>query len=229
MHWVHVHILNRRNLLVLLAALLAGMVYWYVRDFQDIYESLRQYLLSAATENELLAGIIFFVLAAASAVLTFFSSTPIVPVAIELFGRPLTLALIVSSWLTGGVIAYWVCYYLRRFVETLSLFKKADAHRAQLSDTNDFWLVLLFRLMVPAELGSYALGLLHYPFWAYVLVTLLGEFPFAIIATYSSEAFVNGRPLFFTAVIALGMVLMGVTAHLFYRRLRARNKQQLSA
>lgn len=225
MHWFRAHVVNRRNLLLLVGALVAASIFWYVSDVQQVYAVARDYLLRAAATNHVLAGVLFVALAAASAVLTFFTSTPIIPVAIDIFGRPTTLLLIIAGWFTGGVIAYWVCYYLRRFVERLRIFSKVKVYEKKLLGRSDFFLILFFRLMVPSEIGAYTLGVLQYPFWKFALVTLIGEAPYALIATYSSVAFVGGRPLVFVGLLFIGLLVIGIAAHFFYLRLRAAYKE----
>lgn len=220
MHPIFRHIISRRNLLILAAALLAGFAFWYFRDLQDIYDSLLNYFTAVAEINRFLAGVFFFLLATFSAVLTFFSSTPVIPIAVEIFGRGLTLVLIMGGWLLGGIIAYWIFYYLRHFFSKFKIFKQAEHYEQKLIGRTEFPLILLFRLAIPAEIGSYALGLLRFPFWKYVLITFLGELPFAVIALYSNTAFVERKPLVFVGVLAIGMVIIGVAVYYFYKRLR---------
>lgn len=220
MHPVYRRIINRRNVIILGAALLAGFAFWYFSDLQKIYGVLRDYFVVLSDQSEFLAGGLFFLLAMLSAILTFFSSTPLTPVAIEVFGRGTTFLLLITAWLAGGIIAYVICYHLRHFVERLSIFKRADMYRQKLSGRSEFLLIFLFRFAVPAEIGSYALGLLRYSFWKYVVVTVVAELPFAWIAMYSTSAFVDRQPLLFVAILFIGSVIVGVTAYLFYKRLK---------
>lgn len=214
-------IINRRNVIIFGLAVIGGFAFWYFSELQTIYAAIRDYFILIVGDNKLIAGAAFFTLAMLSAVMTFFSSAPVIPIASALLGKTVTLILITSGWLAGGIIAYWICYYLRHFVERLKIFKKADRYQHHLRGKSDFWLMLLFRLAVPAELASYALGLLHYPFWKYVIITILSEIPFAIVALYSTEALlISGEPLAYVGIIVASLIIISVALYLFYKRLK---------
>jgi hypothetical protein len=51
------------------------------------------------------------------------------------------------------------------------------------------------------------------------------ELPFAILAVYSSEALITGKPLLFILEITGGMVFMGAMLYVFHRRLGKRQIQ----
>jgi len=220
MHPIFRRLFTTRNAIIFTIVIASSAAFWYFPDAQIVYERLENFFRELIAADRGLATVAFTLLAALSAILTFFSSTPIVPVMTDEFGRPLTLLMIIIGWLLGGIAAYGIFYGLRTFAERFTSFKKAERYSQALEGRHEILLMLLFRFAVPAELGSYALGLVRYPFWKYVLITLLGEFPFALIAVYSTTAFVNRQPLLFIGLMAFGTVAISVTFYLFYRQLR---------
>jgi uncharacterized membrane protein YdjX (TVP38/TMEM64 family) len=84
-------------------------------------------------------------------------------VAVYTWGEPLSVALLWSGWLLGGVIAYSIGRFLGRPIVT---WLTANAGLRQLERylrrDSAFFLVLLFQLALPSEIPGYVLGLLHY-------------------------------------------------------------------
>ncbi|PIR87015.1 MAG: hypothetical protein COU11_02175 [Candidatus Harrisonbacteria bacterium CG10_big_fil_rev_8_21_14_0_10_49_15] len=219
------HFLNRlltvRNLTVFLLTALVGFGVWYLSDdWQRMYDSLLTFFEGVVVSNEPLAVLVFVLLTVLSAMLSFFSSTPLVPIANDLWGRPATFVLVMVSWVVGAIFAYWVGLYFSRFIRHFKIFRRIDAWRNQLEGRTEFWLVFLFRFAMPAEIASYTLGVLRYPFWSYFWITIVTDFPFAILAVYISSALVDQKPFLFIGLSSLGILIITLMAYFLYKRLR---------
>lgn len=198
-------------------------VFWSSLYLQDLFynslEAFRIYI----EENEFLGIAVFFLLAALSAMLSPFSSIPLIPVAIVSWGAPLSLILLLGGWLFGESITYFIGKYAgRSLLKFFIPFEKIEHYKKLVPEKSQFLLVLLFRLAVPAEIPGYVLGAVGYDFWKYLLATFLAELPFAIITIYSGKAFVTGDRIVFISLILLLISLISLAAYLFRKKVKRR-------
>ena len=160
---------------------------------------------------------VFLAFAAVSAMLSFFSSTPIVPVGVYVWGAERTMLLLWIGGVLGGTGGYWLARTLGRRVavrflpaEPFHRYETFFATRAQWRS------ILLFRVALQSELPSYVLGVLRYPFVKYLPIMALAELPFVAVVVYLGDAFVRGRSEIFVLTLA---VSLGLTV-LAFRRLQ---------
>jgi uncharacterized membrane protein YdjX (TVP38/TMEM64 family) len=208
----HRRILEAAILLALLLAILATDVgYGFVsRLIEGAAGIIRDHPVAGA--------VVFVLFAAASAMLVFFSSAVIVPVGIEVWGRPLTIALLGLGWLAGGALTYMVGRYPgRRLLRWLEPRTPTGRYEAMLAADRNFPLVALFQLAVPSEVPGYVLGSLRYPFGRYFLVLAIGEIPYAIGATYMANSFLH-RQYWFLFLLGAAAIVVSATAALLLRR-----------
>ncbi len=166
------------------------------------------------------AGMVaFVVLSALSAMLAFFSSGLLTPVAIAAWGKPATLGLLWLGWLLGGVFTYGVGRFLGRSAasalvgtDTLALWEARVGGRSHAVH------VLLFQVAMPSEVLGYVLGVLRYSFGTYIGVLALTEVPYALAVVYLGESFLAGNGV---RLVAIGMATLAVSAALYlYARRR---------
>jgi uncharacterized membrane protein YdjX (TVP38/TMEM64 family) len=162
----------------------------------------------------------FVVLAAASAVLAFFSSTVLVPVAVDAWGNGLSLFLLWTGWWLGGMCTYGVGRSLGRSlvvymvsVEALTRFESRITARAP------FGLVLLFQFALPSEIPGYVLGLARYNFGKYLLALGLAELPYAVGAIYLGESVLQRRVMVLVAIGVAGALLAAWALRTLQKRL----------
>jgi len=174
----------------------------------------------AATEpviqQHVVAGAVLFVLLSAlSAIVFFFSTAVITPVAVEAFGPLAALSLLWLGWIIGGITAYGIGRRFGRpvvswFVDPVRLRDYERRAKRLVS----FRHVLLFQLAVPSEIPGYVLGLAGCRFRTFVVAMALGELPFAIGAVYLGESFLNRN---YALLLAIGMTGIAFSWSIFRR------------
>jgi len=202
---------------VILLALLA-VVFFVSSSLQGIFFDIvaEAEVLSIAHEKGAVALFIFF--AAFSAMISPFSSVPLVPVAVTLWGWELTATLLLVGWLVGDSVAYAI----GRFAGHAVLCRIINAEKLREYETYfsahaTFFTTLLVRLAMPAEIG-YAFGIIRYRFWKYILVTAIAEIPFAVITIRASDALISFQPYEFLGWLAALCIIVGVCSYIFRRR-----------
>lgn len=182
---------------------------------------------SVITEFPLLGIVMFVLLAAASAMLAFFSSAILVPVGIYAWGAVACFVLLWLGWLLGGIASFAIGKYLGRSVaaaivgnERLSAFsQRVDRH-------SHFVHVLLFQAAVPSEIPGYVLGSLHFRFWSYLAALALAELPYAFATVYIGASFLERDSLELVAIGAGGLLAAACVLHILSRRPGRRTLEQ---
>lgn len=212
-HW-------RRALgLLLLCALLALLL-----SVDALFALLHRALAAAEpfiAAHPLAGPVLFVALSAASAMLAFFSSAVLVPVAVYAWGRAATTLLLWLGWLLGGMSAYAMGRYLGGpILRGLVPARLADFYLRRLPEQVDFTTALLFQVAMPSELPGYLFGTLRVPFHRYLGVLALVEAPFAVGTVLLGESVLRreGGGLLVLAALGLGASLVAV--HRLHRRLR---------
>ena len=161
-----------------------------------------------------LAGAVVFVgLTALSAMIAFFSTGLLAPVAIATWGPFTTFVLLWVGWLAGGAVSYAVGRYLGRGVAGLLVGSETLDHwERTLRDRSHVTHLLVFQLAMPSEILGYALGIVRYSFLTYIGVLSLTEIPYALAIVYLGESFLAGDAVRF---VAIGAAVVVVSAGLY--------------
>jgi uncharacterized membrane protein YdjX (TVP38/TMEM64 family) len=172
-------------------------------------------------ERPVLGVSVFVLFAALSAMLAFVSSAVIVPVGVYVWGKGISVALLLLGWVLGGVVSYGVGRYLGRpAVRMLTSVPLLERYEERLSRNAPFGLVLLFQAAMPSEVPGYLLGLLRYTFWKYLTVLTLTELPYSAATIYLGASFVERRIVVLIAV-GTAMIVFSVWAlHTLHRRIQ---------
>jgi uncharacterized membrane protein YdjX (TVP38/TMEM64 family) len=204
--------------IVLICASLALLL-----SFDAIYSSLQRALSAAGplmAGHPFLGAIAFVVLAAVSAVLAFFSSALLLPVAVFTWGRPVTLVLLWFGWLLGGLCTYALGRALRRPREGASTASdRLDFYLRRVPGEVTFALVLLLCLALPSEIPGYLCGYLCVRLRTYLAALSLAELPYAVGAVLLGEGVVNRQIGDLVVVGLIGAALSSVALWALHRRL----------
>jgi uncharacterized membrane protein YdjX (TVP38/TMEM64 family) len=200
-------LLHHRRRLVLL--LLLVVIATIVTATGPLHQAVLSVVAAAepVIQQHAVAGAILFVLLSSlSAIVFFFSTAVITPVAVDAFGPIVALLLLWVGWVLGGIAAYGIgrrfgSRVARWFVDPLRL--RDYERRARQLVT--FRHILLFQLAVPSEIPGYVLGLAGCRFRTFVLAMALGELPFAAGAVYLGESFLERNYLLLLAIGIAGV------------------------
>jgi uncharacterized membrane protein YdjX (TVP38/TMEM64 family) len=173
----------------------------------EAYQGLQRALSAAEpliAGHPYLGAVVFILLAALSAVLAFFSSALLLPVAVFTWGNAVTLVLLWLGWLLGGICTYALGRVLRRPQGTASKAPgQFDFYLQRVPGEVTFTLVLLLCLAVPSEIPGYLCGYLGVRLRTYFAALALAELPYAVGAVLLGDGVVNrhiGR------LIAFGLI-----------------------
>lgn len=148
-------------------------------------------------------AIAFVVLSAISAMVVFFSTAVITPVAVDAFGPITTLLLLWLGWILGGLTAYAIGrFFGHRVVSWFIDPRQLREYEQRAKRLTNFRHVLLFQLAVPSEIPGYVLGLAGCRFRTYAAAMAIGELPFAIGAVWLGETFLQRN---FLLLLAIGI------------------------
>jgi uncharacterized membrane protein YdjX (TVP38/TMEM64 family) len=200
--------------LVFIFIVLLALWFWGSTILQEFFDEAMVVFRKYGQDNYFLSIGLFVVVSVVSAMFLAFSSIWLIPIAIPLWGNALTVLLLLFGWLVGGILSYFigrvgVASVLEYFVSEEKLNSYTSVIRGR-----SFAVVLLSRLVLPAEIPGYALGAVRYPFGKYVLITMLAEIPYALMAVYSIEAILRRDPWIFGGWIIVWLlsvsILMGI-------------------
>ncbi len=193
---------------LLLAALLGGLVLLASSDaFQALVARLLEVMGPVISRHPFWGAWLFLVLSALSAMLAFFSSAVLVPVAIHTWGKAVCVFLLWLGWMLGGVGAYSLARYGGRpVVRRFSSVGVLARYEERISRDTPWGLVLLFQLAVPSEIPGYVLGLARYGLRRYLAVLALAELPYAVGTVYLGSSFLERRLSVLLGVGALGIL-----------------------
>ena len=188
-----------------------------------VYGSLQQ-VLSAAEPliagHPYLGAVVFVVLAAASAILAFFSSALLLPAAVYAWGNTVTLGLLWLGWLLGGMCTYALGRGLRSPQGKASrTSKQLDFYLQRVQGEVTFVLVLLLHLAMPSEIPGYVCGYLGVRRRIYVSALALAELPFAVGAVMLGEGVVNRQIGWLVGFGLIGAALSLCALWMLHRRL----------
>ncbi|HEY7636304.1 MAG TPA: VTT domain-containing protein [Gemmatimonadales bacterium] len=160
----------------------------------------------------------FVLLAALSAMLAFFSSALLIPVAIYAWGPATCVALLWSGWFAGGLFTYAIGRYLGRPVVERLVSRDSLAHYEKRARSGRGLVgIVLLQLAVPSDIAGYAFGLIRCPFPAFVAALAVAEIPYAVGAVYLGVSFLQRR---LVPLLTLGLagVLLSVFAFRVFHR-----------
>lgn len=192
----------------------------------SLYALLQRLLVAAQpviAAHPLWGSVLFVALSAASALLAFFSSALLVPVAVYSWGRLGTILLLWLGWLLGGMFAYALGrYFGRPLARRLTPGRLGELYLERLPAQVDFPVALLIQLALPSEVPGYLFGVLRVRFGIYVAVLALVEALYAIGTVLLGETIIRRESGWLLALATAGAGLSLLAAYLLHRRLARR-------
>ena len=195
-----------------------------------LHESLLGVLIAARdiiADHPVVGAGLFVIFAAVSAMFTFVSIAVIVPAMVFACGVAASAAFLWLGWILGGVAAYSVGRFLGRRVVTRitggNVLERLESH---LPPDAPMWWVLLLQLALPSEIPGYLLGLARYRFTRYIVALGLAELPYALVAVYLGDSFVEQRTV---AILIVGALIAALSLGTLYLLRRSQVLREYAA
>jgi uncharacterized membrane protein YdjX (TVP38/TMEM64 family) len=200
--------LQRHTLIIGTIIIIAGL-FAASDTLHDKSEQIIVWTEAVISEAPLLGMLLFVLLAMLSAMVAFFSSALLAPIAVYAWGKGVCLVLLWVGWLLGGIVSFCIGRFLGRSVAaTFVGEEKLAGWEQQVSEHTRFVHVLLFQAAVPSEIPGYVLGILRYRFLLYLAALAITELPYAIAVVYLGESFLEGEATVFV-LLGVGVILLG--------------------
>ncbi len=151
----------------------------------------------------LFSALTYFLLAFVTTVVAPLTSVPLMPVATSLWGWKITAFLSILSWSLGSLVAFFIARklgkpFIRRFVS----IKKIEKFEDKIPKKNMFWTIVFLRIVIPADVLSYALGIFSkIGYGTYTWATIVGISPFAILLSYAGDIDIKAQFVMFLAFL----------------------------
>ncbi len=216
-------LVRRRIWHFFILALVAALSFWFwgLLESSGLPEQATELIRSTSRANRLLAYGLFTGLAMVSVLLGPFTSTPVVPVALLLWGKWVTFGLLMVGWMLGGIGAYAVGkHFGYPVVSKIVSPQRVNAWRNLFARRVTFVWALLFRLAMPAETG-YIFGLVKYHFRKFLAATFLVEVATGAVLISGGNALLQRDIVQFAAWIAGGIIIFAGAAYLLRKKLQA--------
>jgi len=208
----------KRRAAVLVVLLIGIVVVASLDATYDAVHALIAWADGIVAAHAIAGAVVFIALSALSAMLAFFSTALVVPVAVDAWGKLVTVAFLWIGWLTGGTLSYCIGRFLgRRVVRWFISDEKLRPYQARLSGVVSFRHIVLFQFALPSEIPGYVLGLVAYPFRTYIGALAIVELPFAIGSVYLGQSFLQRNALAIIALGAAGILVTLLAASVFHR------------
>lgn len=206
----------QRHLLILGVLVIVAGVVTASDTLHDRTQEIIIWTEGVISQAPLLGMLVFVLLAMLSAMVAFFSSALLAPIAIYAWGEAGCLALLWLGWCLGGVVSYCIGRFLgHSAVSKIIGEEKIASWQSALSERTRFVHILLFQAVVPSEIPGYLLGILRYRFALYLAALGITEIPYAFATVYLGESFIEGKS---TAFILVGFGLIVLAASLLQIR-----------
>jgi uncharacterized membrane protein YdjX (TVP38/TMEM64 family) len=196
---------------VVVGIAMSSSTYAWIRSLIDRADEI-------VAQHHITGAVIFVVLSALSAMLAFFSTAIIIPVAIGAWGKLVTFLLLWLGWLAGGGASYIIGRYLGRPAARWFVSEERMRQFEQYADRRLSLLrLLLLQAALPSEIPGYVLGTLEFPPGTYLLALAIVELPFAAGAVYLGDRFLQRDYVILACVALSGLVLMFIAGWLVHR------------
>ena len=214
---------KRRVALILSIAFIVFLT-WTSVSFQQVLSRYLPYFENLARSNQIMSVAIFIGLAIISTMFSSFSSVPLVPIAILVWGNWLTALLLFIGWTAGDALSYWIAYFAGNpIAKKLIPFEKIEFYRKKIPPDAEFKLVFFFIMSMPSEIPGYTLGTLRYNFKRYLPITAFGEFIWAPVTAFAGQALIEKNLVLFAAAIGFMLLFFAYSFGLFRKYLKGEN------
>jgi uncharacterized membrane protein YdjX (TVP38/TMEM64 family) len=168
-------------------------------------------------------GIFFFVLIEIIAIVFApLTSVPLTPIASRTYGTLITFILIYIGTVIGSILAFFIAKrFGKKIVQKFISLEKAHEITGSLSEKNIFITLILLRILIPADILSYSLGIFtKIKNRLFITTTLWGTIPGAIFFAYLGTLTIFQQFIGWT----IGIVGLMITFYLLMK-IEGKNKE----
>ena len=180
--------------------------------------------IKAIITNHFYLGIfVFIVLEISSIVIAPITTIPLLPVASNAFGWPLTFLLSFISWTIGSLIAFIIAReYGKPFVEKFMSLEQAVEFKEYFPKKHIFIGLIVLRIIIPADVLSYALGLFtKIDYKTYIITLIIGTIPSAFFFSY-----LGSLPILFQSIgWIIGITILFILVKITIKRAKLRKQE----
>jgi uncharacterized membrane protein YdjX (TVP38/TMEM64 family) len=216
---IHPSTLNR---LAAVLFVLAGLVlFWRFTGIREVVLEFIVFLEVIARRSGPAGMLAFLALSTFASSIGPFTVVPLVPAAVEVWGIPLTAALMMLGGLMGATLTYCIGRFAgERILKLFVRPARLERWRTEVPEHAAFFLALAIKFALPAEVG-YAFGMVRFGLLKYLLVTFISYVPIIIAIIWGSRAFVEGRlGSLVASIICVG--LLSAAAGVYLRNMQGR-------
>lgn len=214
---------NRDKIILILAVAFIGFLVWSSVAFQGLLAKIVPFFEEFAQREKFLSVVVFILLGTASTMFSSFSSMPLVPIAVIIWGNAFTGIFLFVGWLLGDILSYLVGYWAGHPVAKRFLpYEKIKIYLDKIPPKDQFKMILLFILSTPSEVPGYTIGILRYKFVKYLSATSINELFFSFFTAYAARALVEKNFIVFSGAVIFFVGSFSYCFYLFNRYLRAK-------
>jgi len=201
-----------RFLILVVVTVIFALPFIFIRQTSDA-------VIALVGQNFLLSSVIYIVLVILSIVLAPFN-LPLFYIAGAIWGPVLAIVYNILGWSVGAALAFLIARtmgrpFLSRFVD----LQKVDTYANAINPNIEFLGVVLLRAVLPVDVLSYALGIFSsISFGKYMLATLIGIIPFAVIFAYGGASLVSGNYIFSIGVLVAVLIATAIAAFILKKK-----------
>ncbi|MDP3740859.1 MAG: VTT domain-containing protein [bacterium] len=212
--------MTKKNIVAMIALAVLAVGFWSFQSLQTAFGQAVSIVENYILDHQILGIAAFIGFGAIAIIITPFSSIPLVPFVVPIWGKWLTLLFVVAGWMLGSIVTYAIGRYaLRGLLARFVAFEKIEKYQKDLPDKQEFLIVLLFRIISsPTDLAGYILGSIRYHFGKYLLITLIAETLLAFVTVFASQSFIDRRPVHVILWIAISALVVAVMVYIFRKK-----------
>lgn len=138
------------------------------------------------------------------------SSIPLIPLMSGIWGWIFTGLISWLSWTAGAIIVFYISRkWGVTLVSKLIPIKSLRKIEKKIPTENEFWIILLLRMMIPVDILSYALGLFSdVSFAKYLLATAVGILPVTFLLAYAGAVSFKMQMIIFGLVVLIAFIVL---------------------
>mgnify|MGYP001561689961 CR=1 FL=1 len=177
---------------------------------QNNFSSIEKYVVGGVY-----GAILFVFIEIIAMVVAPISALPLLPIVSKTYGWFIAGLLSSIGWTIGSVIAFLLARkYGTPLVKKFVNIEKIHEIEKQIPEENFFWSIVFLRMVLPADILSYVLGLFSkVSFNTYFWATLIGVTPFSFVLAY-----LGTLPLYYQVIFFTTGLLILVLSYLIYKK-----------